>query len=178
MTKSFSFQSPAERICCAAHDRDDSRGGFLRARPGPVDRSDLDIAEVLRAAEADLDPIAALADHIGDQDEREEFRAHITKASTLYRQIARAARELGSRSGSDRRLTAGAHDVCNWPIPKKHSKQAMSEFSGESDLMAARRDGRAWPEPDITRMPTAIIWDGKTIIVRAILPMLPLGTVR
>jgi hypothetical protein len=52
-----------------------------------VDRSDLEIAGVLRAAEADLDVVATLADHIGDQDEREEFRTHIVKASTLYREI-------------------------------------------------------------------------------------------
>jgi hypothetical protein len=62
-------------------DRED-----LDARPG--DRSgELAIADVLRAAEADLETVASLADCIGDQDERGEFRAHLAKASTLYRQI-------------------------------------------------------------------------------------------
>jgi len=41
----------------------------------------------LRAAEADLDAVASLADHIGDQDEGGEFRTHLAKASTLYRRI-------------------------------------------------------------------------------------------
>ena len=62
-------------------DRED-----LDAHPG--DRSgELAIADVLRAAEADLDAVASLADHIGEQDERGEFRTHLAKASTLYRQI-------------------------------------------------------------------------------------------
>jgi hypothetical protein len=54
----------------------------------PVDRLGyLDILEVLQAAEADLDAVATLTDHIGDQDERAEFRTHIAKISTLYREI-------------------------------------------------------------------------------------------
>jgi hypothetical protein len=69
-------------------DREDLNAQPLRQTSGrPVDRSNLEIAEVLRAAEADLGAVAALADHIGDQDEREEFRTHIVKASTLYREI-------------------------------------------------------------------------------------------
>jgi hypothetical protein len=69
-------------------DREDLNAQPLRQTSGrPVDRSNLEIAEVLRAAEADLGAVAALANHIGGQDEREEFRTHIVKASTLYREI-------------------------------------------------------------------------------------------
>ncbi len=58
----------------------------------PVQRSsEWAIADVLRAAEADLDAVASLTDHIGDQDEREEFRTHLAKASTFYRQMMDAA---------------------------------------------------------------------------------------
>ena len=58
----------------------------------PVQRSgEWAIADVLRAAEADLDAVAGLTDHIGDQDEREEFRTHLAKASTFYRQMMDAA---------------------------------------------------------------------------------------
>jgi hypothetical protein len=61
-------------------DRED-----IDARPGDRSR-ELAITDVLRAAEADLDAVARLADHIGDH-ERGEFRTHLAKASTLYRQI-------------------------------------------------------------------------------------------
>ena len=79
-------------IVCQFRDLDPDRED-LNAQPlaqasrRPVDRSDLEIAEVLQAAEADLDAVASLADHIGDQDERAEFRTHIAKISTLYREI-------------------------------------------------------------------------------------------
>src|SRR6266849_6319912 len=79
-------------IVCQFRDLDPDREDLdaqppTQASRRPLDQSDLEIAEVLQAAEADLDAVASLADHIGDQDERAEFRTHIAKISTLYREI-------------------------------------------------------------------------------------------
>jgi hypothetical protein len=69
-------------------DREDDNAQLLRQASGvPVDPGDLEMAEVLQAAEADLEAVSTLADHIGDHDERAEFRTHIVKASTLYREL-------------------------------------------------------------------------------------------
>ena len=61
----------------------------------PVARSNsLEIGEVLRKAKADLDKVAALADHIGPEGEKREFLEHVHQASALYQAVADAvARE-------------------------------------------------------------------------------------
>jgi nucleotide-binding universal stress UspA family protein len=57
----------------------------------PAARSNvLEIGEVLREAKADLDKVAALADHIGAEDEKREFREHVAEASALYQAVADA----------------------------------------------------------------------------------------
>jgi hypothetical protein len=66
-------------------DRDNAEPRPLK----PAARSnDLEIGEVLRKAKADLDKVAAVADHIGDEDEKREFRGHVAAASALYRVVA------------------------------------------------------------------------------------------
>jgi len=57
----------------------------------PVARSNaLEIGEVLRKAKSDLDKVAALADHIGAENEKCEFREHAAEAVALYQAVADA----------------------------------------------------------------------------------------
>jgi hypothetical protein len=68
-------------------DRDDAKPRPLK----PAARSNaLEIGEVLREAKADLDKVAVLADHIGAEDEKHEFREHVAEASALYQAVADA----------------------------------------------------------------------------------------
>jgi nucleotide-binding universal stress UspA family protein len=68
-------------------DRDDVKPRPLK----PAARSNaLEIGEVLREAKADLGKVAALADHIGADDEKREFRQHVAAASALYQALADA----------------------------------------------------------------------------------------
>jgi hypothetical protein len=68
-------------------DRDDAKPRPLN----PAARSNaLEIGEVLQEAKADLDKVAALADHIGAEDEKRGFREHVAKASALYQAVADA----------------------------------------------------------------------------------------
>jgi hypothetical protein len=50
----------------------------------------MEIGEVLREARADLDKVAALADDIGAEDEKREFREHVAEASAHYQAVADA----------------------------------------------------------------------------------------
>ncbi len=68
-------------------DRDNAKPRPLK----PAARSNaLEIGEVLREAKADLDKVAALADHIGAEDEKREFRECVARASALYQAVADA----------------------------------------------------------------------------------------
>jgi hypothetical protein len=68
-------------------DRDNAKLRQLK----PAARSNgLEIGEVLREAKADLDKVAALADHIGAEDEKREFREHAAEAAALYQAVADA----------------------------------------------------------------------------------------
>jgi hypothetical protein len=68
-------------------DRDDAEPRSSKR----AERSNaLEIGEVLREAKADLDKVAALADHIGAEDEKREFREHVADASDLYQAVADA----------------------------------------------------------------------------------------
>jgi hypothetical protein len=68
-------------------DRDDAKLRPLK----PAARSNaLEIGDVLREAKADLDKVAVLADHIGAEDEKREFREHVAEASALYQAVADA----------------------------------------------------------------------------------------
>ena len=66
-------------------DRDDAE----RRPVKPAARSNaLEIGEVLREVKADLDKVAALADHIGAEDEKREFREYVARASARYQTVA------------------------------------------------------------------------------------------
>jgi hypothetical protein len=68
-------------------DLDPDRDG-VRARPlEPA--SVLEIGEVLEAARADLDKVAALSDDIEADDERREFQEHVAAVSALYQDLGR-----------------------------------------------------------------------------------------
>jgi nucleotide-binding universal stress UspA family protein len=68
-------------------DRDDAKRRPLK----PTARSNaLEIGEVIREAKADLDKVAALADHIGAEDEKREFREHVAEALARYQAVADA----------------------------------------------------------------------------------------
>ena len=64
-------------------DREDAELRPLK----PVARSNA-LEIVLRKAKADLDKVAAVADHIRAEDEKREFREHVAGASALYQAVA------------------------------------------------------------------------------------------
>jgi len=74
-------------------DRDDSEPRALK--PAARSRA-LDIGEVLREAKADLDKVAALADHIGAEGERGEFRQYLAEASARHQAVADAVAQRRS----------------------------------------------------------------------------------
>jgi hypothetical protein len=93
-------------------DRDDPNARPLnQSRSFPVKGSSaLEIGEVLRAAEADLDKVAALSSHIGAEGERSEFRRHVAKVSALYQEVTDAVAHghppgLDCKGDSGRRRT-------------------------------------------------------------------------
>jgi succinylglutamate desuccinylase len=66
-------------------DRDGVRAHLLE--PAFV----LEIGEVLQAARADLDKVAALSNDIEVDDERRAFREHVAGVSALYQDVGRHA---------------------------------------------------------------------------------------
>jgi hypothetical protein len=68
-------------------DREDAKPRPLK----PIARSSSsEIGEVLREAKADLDKVAALADHIRAEAKKRRFREHVAEASALYQAVAAA----------------------------------------------------------------------------------------
>jgi hypothetical protein len=75
-------------------DREDAKPRPLN----PVARSNSsEIGEALREAKADLDKVAALANHIRAEREKREFREHVAEASSLYQAVADAVVQGQSR---------------------------------------------------------------------------------
>ena len=72
-------------------DLDPDRGDAERRPLKPAARSTaLGIGEVLREVKADLDKVAAVADHMGTEDEKREFREYLAEASARYQAVADA----------------------------------------------------------------------------------------
>jgi hypothetical protein len=68
-------------------DREDAE---VRPLKSTARSNDLEICEVLRAVTVDLGKVAALADDIGAEDEKREFREHVAQASAIYQAMADA----------------------------------------------------------------------------------------